>query len=79
MAAIKRAALIADYVLSDVDDLRWMAWAMTLEPRAQLLMQRLRPEGHCRSVEFREISACFAHDAFGAVASEPSHWLAAAG
>ncbi len=64
MAEITRATQISDYVLTDDADLRWIAWAMELEPRAKILMQRLRPDAQYRSVDVREISACFAHDTY---------------
>ncbi len=37
MAEVTRSTPIDDYLLTDDADLRWMAWAIELEPRAKLL------------------------------------------
>ena len=55
---------IEDYLLTDDADLRWVAWAIDLKPRAKLMMLDRRPDGQFRSVDIREISACFAHDTY---------------
>ena len=73
MAEVTRSTPIDDYLLTDDADLRWMAWAIELEPRAKLLMQQRRPDGQFRSVDVREISACFAHDTYDVPKRAPYH------
>ena len=73
MAKVTESAPLADYLLTDALDLRWMAWAIDLEPRAKLLIQKRRPNGQFRSVDMREIEAGFACDAYDAPKRAPYH------
>ncbi len=73
MAEVTRSTPIEDYLLTDDADLRWMAWAIELEPRAKLLMLDRRPDGQFRSVDMREIAACFAHDTYDVPKRAPYH------